>query len=131
MTSAKDVAHLNVRGQGPTVLDGAAEKQVVAEIIAGLEQMGYRKPSGWFAGCKGAYLRVGQRKAKGSGTEVGCPDLWVCPLTTKVWYAFEIKARTKKAVVSKEQNTLQKLGIVRVVNSAHEVFAILQLDGGR
>jgi hypothetical protein len=38
----------------------------------------------------------------------------------------EVKARTKEARPSKEQNTLAQLGAIAIVNSAAQVLAVLE-----
>lgn len=113
-------------------LDGASEKEVVSEIVTALRLQGYRTPKEWKPGTRGIYIRIGQRKAKGSGTDEGCPDLIVIDLfhfdSHDVWDGtrfFEVKARTKAARASKEQNTLRMLGIVTIVRSAKEVLDVL------
>lgn len=112
-------------------LDGASEKQVVMEIITALEAKGYRRPSHWEPGTRGIYMRVGQHRADMGGSDKGVPDLIVVEFGD--WRGFgnqtfllEVKARTKAARVSKEQNTLAQLDIIHIVNSAAQVLAILE-----
>lgn len=113
-------------------LDGAAEKTVVGEIVTALRLQGYRTPREWKPGTRGIFIRVGQRKAKGSGTDEGCPDLIVVKFTDlrdqhhdrKLF--LEVKARTKEARASKEQNTLAQLGVIHIVHSASQVLALLE-----
>lgn len=113
-------------------LDGASEKQVVSEIVTALRLQGYCTPREWKPGARGIFIRVGQLKAKGSGTDEGAPDLIVIKFTDlhdqhhdrKV--LVEVKARTTSARASKEQNTLAKLGVIHVVNSAGRVLALLE-----
>lgn len=107
-------------------LDGTSEKQVMAEIITALEAKGYRTPREWKPGTRGIYIRVGQLKAKGSGTDEGCPDMIVIPMNTLTPLLIEVKARTKAARLSKEQNTLEQLGVIYVVNSASATLALLE-----
>lgn len=116
-------------------LDGASEKEVVSEIVTALRLQGYCTPREWKPGKRGILMRVGQLKAKGSGTDIGVPDLIVFPFEEVVpsllmggWtrpFFFEVKARTKAARESKEQTLLISLGIVHRVNSAAQVLAII------
>lgn len=119
-------AHVNkLREQG---LDGASEKEVVSEVVTALRLQGYCTPREWKPGARGIFIRVGQRMAKGSGTDEGAPDLIVVELRNcgARITLIEIKARTKEARESKEQTTLIALGIVHRVNSAAQVLALLE-----
>ena len=113
-------------------LDGASEKEVVSEIVTALRLQGYRTPKEWKPGTRGIYIRIGQRKAKGSGTDEGCPDLIIVKFTNlhdehyDVRRLIEVKARTTSARLSKEQNTLERLGVIYVVNSASQTLALLE-----
>lgn len=116
-------------------LDGASEKDVVSEIVTALRLSGYCTPREWAPGARGIFIRIGQRKAKGSGTDEGCPDLLVISLvpvlsesggTRFPQWLIEVKARTKEAGPSKEQNTLHQLGIIHICNSAGQVLALLE-----
>lgn len=112
-------------------LDGASEKRVMAEIIAALEAKGYRTPGEWKPGARGIYMRVGQARADKGGSDKGAPDLIVIELGDHRGYGnqyhlLEVKARTKAARASKEQNTLRMLGIVTIVKSAGETLALLE-----
>lgn len=107
-------------------LDGASEKQVMAEIITALEAKGYRRPSHWEPGTKGIYMRCGQHRADFGGSDKGVPDLILIHCTTGRCTLVEVKARTKAARLSKEQNTLERLGVIYVVNSASATLALLE-----
>lgn len=107
-------------------LDGASEKRVMAEIIAALEAKGYRRPSHWKPGARGIYMRVGQHRADFGGSDKGVPDLIVIHCLTGRCTLIEVKARTKAARASKEQNTLRMLGAIAIVNSASQVLALLE-----
>lgn len=107
-------------------LDGASEKQVMAEIITALEAKGYRTPGEWKPGTRGIYMRVGQARADKGGSDKGVPDLIVIPMSTLTPLLIEVKARTKAARASKEQNTLAQLGAIAIVNSASQVLALLE-----
>lgn len=115
-------------------LDGASEKQVVNEICTALRMRSYCTPREWKPGARGIFIRVGQLKAKGSGTDEGAPDLIVVDFA---WHPdigntamrkefFEVKARTKDARLSKEQAVLAQMEIIHIVNSAGQVLALLE-----
>lgn len=107
-------------------LDGASERQVMAEIITALEARGYRRPSQWTPGTRGIYMRCGQHRADFGGSDKGVPDLILIHCRTGTCALVEVKARTKKARPSKEQNTLAQLGAIAIVNSASQVLALLE-----
>jgi hypothetical protein len=106
--------------------DGASEKKVVGEIVTALRMRGYCTPREWKPGKRGIFIRVGQLKAKGSGTDEGAPDLILIHLGTGRCTLVEVKARTKEARASKEQNTLAQLGAIVIVTSASQVLALLE-----
>lgn len=132
----RKLAGVPVKARKEDELDGASEKQVMAEIITALEAKGYRRPSHWEPGTRGIYMRVGQHRADFGGSDKGVPDLIVIrfrPATLNgeraTWrddFLIEVKARTKAARPSKEQNTLAQLGVIHIVNSAGQVLALLE-----
>lgn len=122
----RKLAGVPVKTRKEDELDGASEKQVMAEIIMALEVKGYRRPSHWEPGTRGIYMRVGQHRADFGGSDKGVPDLILIHCLTGQCALIEVKARTKAARASKEQNTLAQLGAIAIVNSAEQVLALLE-----
>lgn len=119
-------AGVPVRPRKEGELDGASEKQVMLEIVTTLEGAGYRRPAHWEPGTRGIYMRVGQARADLGGSDKGVPDLILIHCGTGTCTLVEVKARTKSARASKEQNTLAHLGAIAIVNSASGVLALLE-----
>ena len=90
-----------------------AESAIVRDIIAELGALGYEP------------VEIGQRKAKGSGTTVGCPDFlfrrqnW----PTGIWCAME--AKTARGRVRPEQQTLADRNGVCIVRSVEDALVAL------
>lgn len=122
----RKLAGVPVKTRKEGELDGASEKQVMAEIVTALEANGYRRPSHWEPGTRGIYMRCGQHRADFGGSDKGVPDLILIHCTTGRCTLVEVKARTKSARPSKEQNTLARLGAIAIVNSAAQVLALLE-----
>lgn len=83
-----------------------SEKQLIAAIKRDLEKRGY------------IVLRVGQLVAAGSGTDEGCPDLFVSKPGCNQWRALEAKVGNNQP--SEAQEKLIYRGVSCVVRSVEE-----------
>lgn len=99
-----------------TVLDrlnAQAEADVVKAIVAAIRASG------------GCVLEVGQRKAKGSGSTPGTPDLfaWIPPMADGTWVGLEVKRPGGR--IRPEQLALAQRGRIRIVDSVEAAMAAL------
>lgn len=92
----------------------ATERLLVARIISKLESAGYE------------VLRVGQYKAKGSGTDEGYPDL-SCrhPATFPPGIACLLEVKTADGRVRKRQAELNAAGWSHIVRSAEQALEVM------
>lgn len=93
---------------------GIPEKLLVARIVHVLESRG----------C--TVIQTGQRKAKGSGTTVGCPDLFVTCEEFEFWVGMEVK--TAEGRPSTEQQALIDKGWVQLVRNEKEALEAIGLE---
>lgn len=74
-------------------------------------------------------LRVGQYRAKGSGTDIGTPDLFIShPRTGNRHWALEAKLPGEKP--SAEQQALIDAGVSCIVQSVEEARAVVERERG-
>lgn len=97
------------RSLGQRMID-LAESDVVDAIQGEFEARGWR------------VLRVGQRRAKGSGTTVGCPDLFLRDpgWPRAMWFGCEVKGPGTH--VRREQQALADADAIVVVRSLAEMM---------
>lgn len=103
----------------PVEVASTVERLLVARIIAKLESEGYE------------VLRVGQYKAKGSGTDIGYPDLSVRhPTKWPRGIACLLEAKVAGGRIRKRQQELHDAGWSFIVRSAEESLeAVRSVEG--
>lgn len=108
-------SHGDAREDSPasSVAD-STERLLVARIISKLESAGYE------------VLRVGQLRAKWSGTDIGYPDLSVRhPATFPVGIACLLEVKTATGQVRKRQAELNAAGWSYIVRSAEQALEVM------
>jgi hypothetical protein len=91
------------------------EKDLCRQIVAALRRKGF------------TVLEVGQLIARGSGTTVGTPDLFVSRPSWGLWQAMEVK--TEKGRIRPEQQAIAATGLSAIVRSVSQAIELAaQID---